>query len=75
MATSGNTPDGDGMRCPLCGGGNACRVAQGGDGADCWCFREHFPEQFLAQLPDEERGKACFCAGCLQRFREQKEQG
>ncbi|AJY74406.1 cysteine-rich CWC family protein [Paenibacillus beijingensis] len=72
MAANGTAADDAAMRCPLCGGGNACSVAQGGDGTNCWCVKANFPKEFFAQIPDDQRGRACFCAGCLQRFKERR---
>lgn len=62
---------GDPRACPVCGGDNACAMAQAqADGtkpADCWCAEVSFPPELLDRLPDSDRGKACVCASCAAR--------
>ncbi|MCK5944315.1 MAG: cysteine-rich CWC family protein [Planctomycetes bacterium] len=55
-------------RCPLCGGDNACAVAQqGGDPTAvdaCWCQTATIPEAAIARIPEPLRGRACVCRRC-----------
>ena len=51
-------------RCPLCGGGNACAMAAGGDAPPCWCVAATFDDALLERVPREARGRACICAAC-----------
>lgn len=54
------------MNCPICSQPNECGIkAVQENGADCWCFREKFPEELLQQIPINIRGKACICKRCL----------
>ena len=51
--------------CPLCGAGNACAMAGGGDpGQPCWCVAASFSDELLARVPPAARGRACICAAC-----------
>ncbi|MFN7724124.1 MAG: cysteine-rich CWC family protein [Rubrivivax sp.] len=52
--------------CPLCGQGNACQMAAGGDVQSCWCQSAHFSTDLLARVPAAARGRACICAACAQ---------
>ena len=52
-------------RCPLCGAGNACAMANGGSSANpCWCIGASFGPELLARVPPAARGLACICAAC-----------
>ncbi|MFC7440452.1 cysteine-rich CWC family protein [Laceyella putida] len=53
--------------CPICGKGNGCNLA-GQPIGSCWCSRERFPAGLLALVPTDQRGKACICKACLDRF-------
>lgn len=54
--------------CPLCGGPNACAVAQSGSfDTPCWCRDVALPPDLLARLPEEQRGQACICQDCVRR--------
>ncbi len=33
------------------------------------CAYEVFPEEFLAQIPEEKRGKVCSCINCLNQYK------
>lgn len=48
--------------CPLCGGPNACGLAEGN--VKCWCFSVSIAKEALAQVPEEARDKACLCRCC-----------
>jgi len=51
--------------CPLCGAGNACAMASGGDTSQpCWCAAASFSDELLARVPPAARGRACICAAC-----------
>ena len=39
--------------CPLCGKPNLCAVAADPDATECWCEAVEFPEELLAQIPDD----------------------
>ena len=51
------------QRCPLCGGPNACAMAEDTPGA-CWCFDTPIAEGALERIPAEQRGRACICRQC-----------
>lgn len=52
--------------CPLCGQGNGCQMALGGDVQGCWCQSVHFSTDLLARVPAAAQGRACVCAACAQ---------
>jgi Cysteine-rich CWC len=52
----------DPRRCPLCGNGNACGMAEGA--STCWCFHAHIPAEVTERVPAEARDRACVCQGC-----------
>lgn len=54
----------DPARCPLCGAGNRCVVAQGGAAADCWCMQASISTAALARIPESLRDRACLCPRC-----------
>ena len=56
--------------CPLCGGPNQCAVAADPNATECWCEGEDFPEELLAQIPEEAVRKTCVCQSCLNAYKE-----
>jgi hypothetical protein len=57
------------MNCPICGKPNECGIkAVQEEAADCWCFREKFPEALLGQVPEAQRNKACICKSCVMAY-------
>jgi Cysteine-rich CWC len=52
----------DPRRCPLCGSGNACGMAEGAE--SCWCFEATIPAEVIDRVPAEARAVACVCQGC-----------
>ena len=59
----------DPCRCPLCGGPNACAMAQAEDkpaAAPCWCVNATFSSELLARVPPQAQRKVCICAACVQ---------
>ena len=66
----------DVRRCPLCGLPNDCQLCMtGGDRAFCWCFREVFPRELIAQIPLGAQGKAYLCRNCVTHFQRTKGAG
>jgi hypothetical protein len=63
MATPPDGPADRATRCPLCGGPNACGMAQGQD--TCWCFTAQISPVALAAVPEESRD-VCVCPSCAQ---------
>jgi prepilin-type processing-associated H-X9-DG protein/prepilin-type N-terminal cleavage/methylation domain-containing protein len=60
-------------QCPLCGGPNDCQLCRPAARQDgCWCVREEFPGELLAQVPDLFRNRACICRACVEKFQQQK---
>ena len=57
-------------KCPLCGGPNQCALADDPTSTECWCDSVIFPDELLAQIPDDAVRKTCVCKKCLERFRE-----
>ncbi|HSC64035.1 MAG TPA: cysteine-rich CWC family protein [Caldimonas sp.] len=56
------------LRCPLCGGANACAPARSARfDTPCWCEGATFPAELLARIPAPLRGVACVCAACAAR--------
>jgi hypothetical protein len=49
-------------RCPLCGGDNACQIAQGK--SSCWCFSIEVPAEVRERVPPALEGVACICERC-----------
>ena len=52
----------DPRRCPLCGDGNACGMAEGAE--TCWCFDTTVPDEVIDRVPAEARDVACVCRAC-----------
>jgi hypothetical protein len=52
----------DPRRCPLCGNGNACGMAEGAK--TCWCFEASISPEVIDRVPAEARNVACVCQGC-----------
>ena len=48
--------------CPLCGGENACEIAQGK--STCWCFWVHVPPEVRERIPSDFRERVCVCESC-----------
>ncbi|MFM8590260.1 MAG: cysteine-rich CWC family protein [Limnohabitans sp.] len=62
----------DPSRCPLCGGPNACAMAQPESGrasGPCWCVSETFSAELLARVPEQAQLRACICSACVASFR------
>nr|WP_239618554.1 cysteine-rich CWC family protein [Cohnella mopanensis] len=55
-------------RCPLCGEDNHCGNLAGLPHGACWCSQIEFPREILKRIPDEQRGKACVCRACVEKF-------
>jgi hypothetical protein len=60
----------DTARCPLCGGTNQCALSTDPDADECWCATLEFPEELLAQIPQEAVRKTCICKKCLAEYQE-----
>lgn len=61
--------------CPLCGKPNRCGekpVINNEEMKYCWCAYETFPRELLDRVPAENKGKACICINCINKFKEQK---
>jgi len=56
--------------CPLCGELNNCAMAADPDAKTCWCEEVEFPEELLAQIPEDAVRKTCVCEKCLINFNE-----
>ena len=55
------------LRCPLCGGPNACAAASTGSfDAPCWCRDATFTSELLARVPPAERGRSGICCACAE---------
>lgn len=53
------------QRCPLCGRGNTCALADGeADIQACWCFTADIDPAALQRLTPEQRNQACLCPAC-----------
>ncbi len=51
--------------CPVCGGDNACAVAQSGRyDAACWCATAAIAPEALARVPASEVDRSCLCPRC-----------
>lgn len=57
-------------KCPLCGGPNQCALAVDAAATECWCDSVVFPDELLAQIPEDAVGKTCVCQKCLAQFQE-----
>jgi len=54
-------------RCPICGGANECRVANGCLYKDaCWCRSNTIPPHVLRHLAELQPEPACLCRRCLE---------
>ncbi len=55
----------DASRCPACGAGNQCSLAdpRTADRA-CWCYSVQIDPAVLEALPAELRNAACLCPAC-----------
>ncbi|WP_010324746.1 cysteine-rich CWC family protein [Marinobacterium stanieri] len=65
----------DPLKCPLCGQGNACLNLGAEDvSRTCWCNDPdiRFPAELLAQIPPEQRRKACICRACALAYQQQQ---
>ena len=61
----------DTSRCPLCGHDNSCAMAIDNDqvkASACWCTKTKVPPQLIATVPAEQKGKACICMDCVEKF-------
>jgi len=58
--------------CPLCRQPNSCVMAKDEyvQPTECWCMHlvEKIPDELLDMIPSEQRGEACICQACIQRF-------
>ena len=54
--------------CPLCGQPNHCAMAVDPNATDCWCESVIFPEELLAQIPENAVRKTCVCQECLEKY-------
>jgi hypothetical protein len=68
-----NKTEPDPAVCPLCGKPNNCAVAANPDATECWCEQVEFPEELLAQIPEDAVRKTCVCQECLNRFTETRQ--
>jgi len=56
-------------RCPLCDGPNDCQLCTHGTyRGPCWCMSTDIPEELLALVPEDYRGRACLCRSCVSAF-------
>jgi len=54
------------QRCPICGAGNDCRIANGCTyKGPCWCEAITIPAPLQRHLTGEFQQCACFCGECL----------
>ena len=52
--------------CPVCGGPNGCRVADGSlYKGPCWCEGVKLSQAVTRQLEELQLAPACLCRGCL----------
>jgi len=56
--------------CPLCGKPNQCAMAADPNATVCWCEGVVFPEELLAQIPENAVRKTCVCKNCLDKYHE-----
>jgi hypothetical protein len=57
-------------KCPLCGEPNQCALAADPTATECWCDTVVFPDDLLAQIPEDAVRKTCVCQECLSQFQE-----
>ena len=56
-------------RCPICKKDNNCgNLLQEEQYTPCWCTKVRFPSGIFDLIPPEQRGKACICKECVERF-------
>lgn len=55
--------------CPLCGEDNNCNS----EGDICWCYNTDIPSEILELVPEANRGEACICLDCIEKFKEERE--
>ncbi len=60
----------DKSTCPLCGEPNQYALAADPKVTECWCESVDFPEELLAQIPDEAVRITCVCQTCLIKYQE-----
>jgi hypothetical protein len=60
----------DPSKCPLCGKPNRCAVAADPNATECWCEFVEFPQDLLAQIPEEAVRKTCVCQKCLEKYQD-----
>ena len=65
-----NRPPQNPARCPLCGGPNQCALVADPNATECWCDSVVFPDELLAQIPDNAVRKRCVCQKCLRDYQE-----
>lgn len=56
--------------CPICNNDNSCGNIAGKAHGTCWCSQAFFPEAIFARVPEDQRGQACICQTCLEKFKE-----
>ena len=56
--------------CPLCGKPNQCAMAANPNATVCWCEGVVFPEELLAQIPENAVRKTCVYKNCLDTYQE-----
>lgn len=61
---TGDHPQLDATKCPLCGQANECAIASGRPAESCWCMTASMDPKALASIPAEAQGKVCICARC-----------
>lgn len=62
--------------CPLCGQPNACQLCTSAAyKGPCWCERANIPDALLAQIPPEQRNRACLCVNCVASFHQKSAVG
>ena len=66
--SSSTTPI-DPKLCPLCGGNNHCANEEG-TGVPCWCLTASIPKEAIEQVPEQMKGLACICQGCVKSLKE-----
>ena len=55
--------------CPICKKENNCFSLNGKDPKLCWCMTISVPEELLDRIPSKQRGKACICKSCIEKFK------
>ena len=51
--------------CPICKKPNGCQSGE----KTCWCYTIKVPRGLLETIPDEDRGKACVCVSCINKYK------